>query len=441
MTERRRILLIYTAMALLLVMVGMIQSWNVALNLVNLCLISALMSIGITMQWGYAGLVNFGVMGFVALGGLTAVIVSVPPVNEAWAAGGAQLMLGFGVMVATIAISVLIWRRTHSWRDHHRLRRYGVMILTLGIGYTIFRMIADPAIVAIELIEPAKTGYLGGFGLPITLSWVIGGGVAALVAWLIARIALGLRSDYLAIATLGVSEIIIYVLKNEDWLARGVKNINGLPRPVPYEVDLQRQEWLVDFATRNDISVINASSVIVKLLYASMFASVLLLVFWLAERALRSPWGRMMRAIRDNETAAEAMGKDVVRRHIQIFILGSAVLGIAGAMLVTLDSQLTPSAYMPLRYTFLIWVMVIVGGSGNNYGAVIGGFIVWFFWIEAEPLGQWLITHLTWALADDHPLKLHLLESAAHMRLMTMGLIMLLVLRFAPKGLIPETKR
>ena len=90
---------------------------------------------------------------------------------------------------------------------------------------------------------------------------------------------------------------------------------------------------------------------------------------------MSAAWGRMMRAIRDNETAARAMGKDVTRRHLQIFILGSAVVGFAGAMMTTLDGQLTPSSYQPLRYTFLIWVMVIVGGSGNNWGAVLGGMV------------------------------------------------------------------
>ncbi|PJN93240.1 hypothetical protein CNY89_22470, partial [Amaricoccus sp. HAR-UPW-R2A-40] len=88
--------------------------------------------------------------------------------------------------------------------------------------------------------------------------------------------------------------------------------------------------------------------------------------------AVASPWGRMMRAIRDNRDAAEAMGKDVTARHLQVFVLGSAVVGVAGAMLVTLDGQFTPGSYTPLRYTFIIWVMVIVGGSGNNWGAVLG---------------------------------------------------------------------
>ena len=107
-------------------------------------------------------------------------------------------------------------------------------------------------------------------------------------------------------------------------------------------------------------------------------------------------------------------------------------------MMTTLDGQLTPGGYQPLRYTFLIWVMVIVGGSGNNFGAILGGFVMWFFWVQVEPIGQLLMAVLTSGLADSSALKIHLLDSVAHMRLFTMGLILLLVLRFSPRGLIPE---
>jgi branched-chain amino acid transport system permease protein len=169
-----------------------------------------------------------------------------------------------------------------------------------------------------------------------------------------------------------------------------------------------------------------------------LFLAVLGIILWFSERALHSPWGRMMRAIRDNRDAASAMGKDVTARHLQVFVLGCAVCGIAGAMLTTLDGQLTPSSYIPLRYTFLIWVMVIIGGSGNNWGAVLGGFVIWFLWIEAEPLGNWSMQVITLYMEDGSWLKQHLIASAAYTRLILMGTILLVVMRFAPKGLIPE---
>ena len=102
-----------------------------------------------------------------------------------------------------------------------------------------------------------------------------------------------------------------------------------------------------------------------------------------------------MRAIRDNEISARAMGKNVKARHLEIFILGSAIIGLAGAMLTTLEGQFTPTTYQPLRFTFTVWVMVIIGGTGNNYGSLIGGFLVWFLWVEAEPLGLYLVELIT----------------------------------------------
>ena len=270
------------------------------------------------------------------------------------------------------------------------------------------------------------------------VAWPVGGVLAAGAAWLIGKTALGLRSDYLAIATLGISEIIIAVLKNEDWLTRGVKNVTGVPRPVPYEVELQHTPWFTDLAARLGADPVSMSSIMVKLSYAGLFMVVLLVLIWFSQKAWNSPWGRMMRAIRDNEVSAAAMGKDVKARHLQVFVLGSAVVGMAGAMMTTLDSQLVPSSYQPLRFTFLVWVMVIVGGSGNNWGAVLGGFLIWWLWIQVEPLGQLLMQSITSGMAEGSWLRAHLLEAAAHMRLMTMGVILLLVLRFSPRGLIPE---
>jgi len=391
------------------------------------------MALGVNMQWGYAGLFNVGVMGFVALGGLAAWLVYLPPVGDAWAAGGIRVLLGLVLGAATILAAILAWSRLPPGR----LRGIAMIVILVG-GFFLFRAVFDAGVSEVESIDPAATGYLGGLGLPVILAWPVGGLLAAGAAWIIGKTALGLRSDYLAIATLGIAEIIIAVLKNEDWLARGVKNVTGIPRPVPYEVDLQRSEPFLDLAARIGADPVTFSSITVKLSYAGLFVIVLIALIWLSEKALNSPWGRMMRAIRDNETAAEAMGKDVKARHLQVFILGSAVCGLAGAMMTTLDSQLVPGTYQPLRFTFLVWVMVIVGGSGNNWGAVLGGFLIWWLWIMVEPLGLGLMRGITAGMPEDSWLRGHLIDSAAYMRLFTMGLILLLVLRFSPRGLIPE---
>jgi branched-chain amino acid transport system permease protein len=431
--ERTKNIGLFAIVAGLIVMTGMIQSWNSALLIVNMGLISAIMALGVNLQWGFAGLFNVGVMGFVALGGLATVLVSSDPVGEAWSAGGlgliAALVLGVLAIIATgFAIKTL---------PAGRIRFFGATAVLI-VGFFIYRAVFDPAVAAIEAINPALQGNIGGLGLPILMAWPIGGVLAAAAAWIIGKTALGLRSDYLAIATLGIAEIVIAIMKNEDWLARGVKNVIGLDRPVAREVDLQQSAEFVDKATQWGFDPVTASSLYVKFSYSLLFTAVLVILLVMAQLSLNSPWGRMMRAIRDNEVAAEAMGKNVTHRHLQIFILGSAICGIAGAMMTTLDGQLTPGTYQPLRYTFLIWVMVIVGGSGNNFGAVLGGFLIWFLWVQVEPLGQWLMNIVTSGMAEDSALRLHLLDSVAHMRLFTMGLILLLVLRFSPRGLIPE---
>lgn len=425
--------LLFAVVAAMIVATGQLQSWNTALQILNFGLISAIMALGVNLQWGFAGLFNVGIMGFVALGGLATVIVSMPPTTDAWAAGGGRILLGLAMGAATIVAGILLWARLPRGR-----MRGLVVAAVLVLGFALFRMVFDGGVSAVEAVNPASTGYLGGLGLPILLAWPLGGVLAAGAAWIIGKTALGLRSDYLAIATLGIAEIIIAVMKNEDWLARGVKNVIGLPRPLPYEVDLQQDPGFAATASSLGLDPVTASTLYVKLGYSALFTVVLVILLILAQRALHSPWGRMMRAIRDNEVAAEAMGKDVTSRHLQIFILGSAVCGIAGAMMTTLDSQLTPGAYQPLRFTFLIWVMVIVGGSGNNLGSVLGGFLIWFLWVQVEPLGLWALELLTSGMAEDNALRMHLIDSAAHMRLLTMGIVLLLVLRFSPKGLLPE---
>ncbi|MBO9440916.1 branched-chain amino acid ABC transporter permease [Phaeobacter italicus] len=408
-------------------------SWNSALLILNMGLVSAIMALGVNLQWGFAGLFNVGIMGFVALGGLAVVLVSSAPTPGAWSQGGVGIIMALVMGAMTLVAAIAVFRMMEPGK-----LRSVVMIAVLAVGFVVYRAIFDPSVAGVEAIDPALAGHLGGLGLPVLLAWPAGGLLAAGAAWLIGKTALGLRSDYLAIATLGIAEIIIAVMKNEDWLSRGVKNVIGLPRPMPYEVDLQNDADFVAKAADYGLDPVLASTLYVKLGYSLMFTVVLLVLLWMAQMALKSPWGRMMRAIRDNEVAAEAMGKNVTRRHLQIFVLGSAICGIAGAMMTTLDSQLTPGTYNPLRFTFLIWVMVIVGGSGNNFGSVLGGLLIWFLWIKVEPMGLLLIETITAGLSDGSAVKAHLLDSAAHMRLLTMGLILLLVLRFSPRGLLPE---
>jgi branched-chain amino acid transport system permease protein len=441
----------YGIMLGLIILVGIFQSWNVALSIFNMCLISAVMTMGANVQWGYAGLINFGLMGYAALGGLAAVLISVDPVKEAWLAGGFNIIMCLWLIVLMIFAIRFVLRNF----EKSKIRTYGIAAIII-IGIVILRITSEESIGAIEAINPATTGFLGGLGLPIMFSWIVGAFFAAGLAFIVGKVALGLRADYLAIATLLISEIVIAIIKHEDWLTRGVKNVIGLKRPVPYEIELQTKEWFINLVAKfnsgkleliSNISdkqaalnqlVIEGSSVFVKLCYSGLFLTVVVALLIVTQKALYSPWGRMMRAIRDNEEAANAMGKNVVKQHLLIFILGSAIVGIAGAMLVTQDGLFTPGSYRPMRYTFLIWVMVIVGGSGNNFGAILGGFAVWFLWIEAAPIALFLINLLTIGLSETNVLKVHLIESIPYFRYLMMGMGLLLIMRYRPKGILPE---
>jgi branched-chain amino acid transport system permease protein len=444
-----RAIITFSLMGFVLLFVGFNQSWALVIGIINMSLISAIMALGVNIQWGYAGLFNVGIMGFAALGGVSVVLISQQPVTEAIDAGGIKMLLALALGAATIAAGVLLNRRgVNKW----------LISLIVVIGYLFTRFYFSEASKLIEKVDPAISGYLGGFGLPIMLSWIVGGIAAAGAAWWIGKITLSLRSDYLAIATLGISEIIIYVIKNEDWFVRGLKNVYGLQRPVPYEVDMQKSEWLqnlVAWIHRSELQFLSqseqisklsdyvreASVVFVKLSYSGLFLVILVAFIILSNLALNSPWGRKVRAIRDNEVAASAMGKNITRQHLQIFVIGSAIVGVAGALLVTYDGIFIPTAYQPLRFTFLIWVMVIVGGSGNNLGSVLGAFIMWFIWIQSGPIGLWVVEMLGNYVQEGNT-SLEFIEDRVHyLRLIFMGSIMLLIMRFSPGGILPEKNK
>ena len=445
------IIIAYSIMLGLIILVGIFQSWSIALTIFNYCMISAVMTMGANIQWGYAGLINFGIMGYTALGGLAVVLVSVAPVPEAWSVGGVNMLMSLLLIVLMIFSIRYVLKNI----DKSKKRNYLVAGIII-VGLLLIKIISGPAIELIEAVEPAKTGFLGGLGMPVLFSWIVGGFFAAGLAFIVGKVALGLRADYLAIATLLIAEIVVSIIKHEDWLARGVKNVIGLKRPAPYEIDLQTSPWFINLVEklhntklsltnslteRQDLLnqlVIDASSIYVKLCFAGLFLVVVIILLLVTQKALYSPWGRMMRAIRDNEEAASAMGKNVVKQHLFIFILGSAIVGIAGAMMVTNDGLFTPGSYRPMRYTFVIWVMVIVGGTGNNFGAILGGFVVWFLWVEAAPIALFFINLFTAHLPETNEIKIHLTNSAPYFRFLLVGIGLLFIMRFRPQGIIPE---
>ncbi|MGO2880889.1 MAG: branched-chain amino acid ABC transporter permease [Halomonas sp.] len=375
----------------------------------------AILALGLTIQWGYAGQFNAGVMGFVALGGFCAMLFSVPVNDAFW---GTELPGELGrVLLYGLAATLVVVGATRLDRlgVPKKLRTLIAVVLAVVLYLVVISLLRD-----VTSQIQAQAGFMGGFGLPAWTGWIVGGALAGGVGYLIGHICLGLRSDYLAIATLGIAEIIKAFLKNSDWLTRGTATVSPLPWPTPGPAEL--------------------GFTLSRALYLSITAVVIAVIFFLLHRAYHAPWGRMIRAIRDNEVSAAAMGKDINKRRLEIFVLGCILMGLGGGILGTFNSLFDPQGYLPLNHTFLVLVMVILGGPGNNLGTIFGAVAVYIIWIMSEPLALFLM-QLIVSVGEstfgwDAPNNMD--SRALQARVLVIGMLITLVLRFAPKGLLPE---
>lgn len=422
----RRVLLAYLGLAVLIVVIAMTRGVSTAMLLAAISSIYALVALGLNIQFGYGGLFNLAIMGLMMIGGMAVSNISMP-VNAAFWASDGPMLLGRAIGAA-LAGTCLVLVAHQSWRlGVPRALVTWLKVLAWFVGYVFYRTQIDPAAAYIE----KTSGWVGGLGLPVWAGYAAGGVLAGLAAYIIGKISLGLRSDYLAIATIGMSEIIRAFVKNMDWLTRGTLTVTPIPWPVP--LPGAYQERGVDIGT----SFIYGQGAFLAVTLTILIVSVVLV-----ERAYGGPWGRMMRAVRDNHIAAASMGKDVKARQVEIFVFGSVLMGIGGALLSSFNQLFDPGGYQPINHTFLIWVMVIVGGMGNSYGAVLGGFLVYLLWAMSEPVSAVIfaqVSNLTsWMGLGAIP---DIDARAAQMRVFFLGFVIWLSLRFAPKGLLPEVIR
>lgn len=422
---RRSVILFVGLFALFVVLGLVLGAANISLLLVQ-SFAYALIALGLNIQWGYGGLFNFGIMGFLMLGGFGVTFVSYQYNPAFWGSDGPFMLAR--ALLAFAAGALLVFGVSKSDRFGITGRwKTALTIVAWIVAYILYRSQIDPAAAYIE----ANAGFVGGLGLHPVLGWVFGGLIAAGVAYVIGRICLGLRTDYLAIATIGISEIIRALLKNMDWLTRGTLTVSPIPWPTPTPPALQ------DGGMR-----ISDSFVFARLGFFAVVLAVVAVVFILVWRAYGGPWGRMMRAIRDNYIAAGSMGKNVTARQLEIFILGSVLMGIGGAMLVSFQQIFDPGAYQPINHTFLIWVMVIVGGAGNNWGAVFGALLIYVTWIVSDPVAQALFNFISgWSTDMGWGPIPEIQSRASQMRVLVLGVVITIALRFAPRGLIPEVVR
>ncbi|AUB77898.1 MULTISPECIES: branched-chain amino acid ABC transporter permease [Spiribacter] len=250
---------------------------------------------------------------------------------------------------------------------------------------------------AILTTAPAE-GRVGGFDLPFGVG-LVGSVIACIpVAWLVARITARLRTDYLAIATIGIAEIIRLFFVNEGWLSNGTRGIPGIEKP---------------FGLGNNG-------------YLLIIAAFVAVTWLLVEIARRSPWGRVLRAIRDNEPATAAAGKDIARFRRQAFVTGSCLMALGGGLYAHFVGFVSPEAFRPLYGTFLVWVMLIAGGSGNNLGAMLGALVVWLIWSSTEMIAGLVPTAL--------------IGSESAFRVFLIGILLQIILVSRPQGLLPEKR-
>ncbi|MBM3484898.1 MAG: branched-chain amino acid ABC transporter permease [Alphaproteobacteria bacterium] len=287
---------------------------------------------------------------------------------------------------------------------------YGVLILGLNLqwgftgqvnfGVAAFFMVGAYAM-AIATTAPTDD-HLGGFGLPFVVGLIIAMIISGALAFLVGIVTLRLRADYLAIATIGIAEIVRQFLKNEDWLTNGVRGIVDIRKP--YEGELGGAEPLV---------------------YLAIVAVAVAIVFFALERLRKSPFGRVLRALRENEDTARASGKSIVSFQLQVFVLGSSIMGLAGGLYASFFSFISPEAFTNTIANFLPWVMLIAGGSGNNYGTMLGAFVIWVVWTVTDYVINQVIP------AD-------MVTKAGALRLLLIGVLLQVILLFRPKGLLPE---
>ncbi len=299
---------------------------------------------------------------------------------------------------------------------------YGAFFLTMAFTYAIICLglnvqwgmtglfnvgiaafVAVGAYTSAILATPDTAERFGGFGMPIAVGWLGAAIVSGALSWAVGALTIRLRSDYLAIATFGVAVTVQLCMLNLQSVTGGAFGIGFIPRPF---ADLQGNALLFSLAN------------------CALMGLVVLVLYLGLQHLSRSPWGRVLRAIREDEVAAQALGKRPVRFRLQAFTVGGAIMGLAGAAQAHFIGFIAPDNYMPVL-TFQVWAMLIVGGSGNNRGAIAGAILVW---------GLWALT----AAAVSAFVPPEEQARAAALQIVAIGVGLCLMLLLRPRGLFGE---
>lgn len=308
----------------------------------------AIVVVGLNVQWGYAGIFNFGIVAFFMIGGyVTAIVLKGPPQDDFSTYVG-----GYGDRLDFIP-----WLDSEQW-------------------------------------------------LPFLVAILAAAFFSALLGLLLGLATLRLREDYLAIMLIGVAEILRRVVIEEQGLVNGSRGMSGIPRPLAGWVSQPNYKYVL----------------------LALVVSILLGVAALVELGLRSPWGRVLRAIREDEDAVSASGKSVFSFRVQGFVMGSALMGVGGSLYAMQQGAISPDVYTHFFGTFIFWAMLIVGGSGNTGGAIIGAYIIWAIWSITLQIQGYDLPDLV-------------AGRVSYLRDFLVGAIIVIMLLTNPKGLLPERAR
>lgn len=244
-----------------------------------------------------------------------------------------------------------------------------------------------------------------GLNLPFFFGLMGAALICGIFAFLIGILTFRLGEDYLAIATLGIAETLRLIFNNEQWLANGPRGLTGLPQPFHSLLDPKHYNYI----------------------FLIIIVIIMLVIYLLTERAIRSPWGRVLRAIREDEISAAMSGKDIFSFKMQSLIFGSMVMGVGGALYAHYTIAISPEVFTPLYGTFIIWVMLMAGGSGNNKGAILGAYVIWGIWT-----GTKFMTDL---------LPYTLKARAPYIRFLIIGILLEIILIYRPQGILGEEKK
>jgi branched-chain amino acid transport system permease protein len=288
---------------------------------------------------------------------------------------------------------------------------FAVIVLGLNLqwGYTglfnvgVAGFVAVGAYTSALLTTPETAGRVGGLGWPVAAGWIAAMAASGLAGLAVGLAALRLRHDYLAITTFGIAVCVQLVALNAQWLTGGPFGVQFIPRPM--------QGWL-------------GSGLHWTLGYLALCVALLVAVYFALERLVASPWGRVLRAIREDEDAAASLGKRAFAFRLQSFVIGCAVMGLGGAMYAHFVGFVAPEDFLPIL-TFQLWAMLIVGGSGNNRGAILGSYLVWGFWALSGGLLRGMVEQAEQA-------------RAAALQVVLIGILIALMLVWRPRGLLGE---